>query len=428
MEWVVTTGLPEHASLKYFDHDQLIRWEEVRAYKLPTGEIVLLFEDITEEKHVSSALLKNQALLKGIVESIPAAICLVNATNRTFKWISPYIEEISGYKPEELIDKTSRILYETEKEYKRVWEAYKKFDNRDLVELETVYQHKNGTLKNIFLKAVKLENDKVLATIIDITEQKKVLEARQKMERQLLHIQKLESLEMLAGGIAHDFNNLLLAILGNAELLSLSPQLDHKAKKHLKTIEKAGKRAAKLANQMLTYAGKTSLSMKPVNIQKIVHDRVYMIELTLPSHVSISYERTEKIFLINGDSEQLAHAIMNLLTNAYEAIKNDKGLITVSIATTDCNIAFLSETLFGSDNLQPGRYVKIEISDNGCGMDETVLNRIFEPFFSTKFTGRGLGMAAVLGIVKAHKGALKIKSEPSKGTTVTVFLPALKPK
>ncbi len=428
IEWVITTGLPEHTSLKYFDNNQLIRWEEVRAYKLPTGEIVLLFEDLTSEKLVSTALVKNQNLLKGIVESIPAAICIVNAPSRTFEWISPYIEKISGYKPEELISQTPRILYDTEEEYKRVGTFYKEFKHRDLVELETVFRHKDGSTKNIFLKAVRLEKDKILATILDITERKKTQETRQKMERQLLHIQKLESLEMLAGGIAHDFNNLLLAILGNAELLSLSSQLDSRAKRHLRAIERAGHRAAKLANQMLTYAGKTSLALKPVDIQDIINEKVQMMELALPSHIHIRQEESDKIPSIEGDREQLGHAIMNLLTNASEAIENGEGLINIKTSVTNCSSTYLAATLLGPANLKPGQYVEVEISDNGCGMDDKVLSRIFEPFFSTKFTGRGLGMSAVHGIVKAHKGTLDIKSHINKGTTVRVLFPVLKDK
>jgi PAS domain S-box-containing protein len=260
-------------------------------------------------------------------------------------------------------------------------------------------------------------------------ERRQAEEERLALERQVQHAQKLESLGVLAGGIAHDFNNLLMAILGNADLAldALSPMSP--ARGNILEVEKAAKRAADLAKQMLAYSGKGHFVIEPIDAGKLVEDMAHLLEVSISKKVVLKYNFAPNLPTFDGDATQIRQIILNLITNASEAIGEKSGVIALSTGAMSCDRAYLDGTneVFRSalsDPLPEGIYVYFEVADTGNGMDGGTLDKIFDPFFTTKFTGRGLGLSAVLGIVRGHRGTIKIYSEPRRGTTFKVLFPA----
>jgi len=253
----------------------------------------------------------------------------------------------------------------------------------------------------------------------DVTKQKRLAVERVALEQQLQQAQRLESLGVLAGGIAHDFNNLLAVIIGNCALANLKPD---KATEKIPPIEIAAKRAAELCQQMLTYAGKANVSKTPIQLAELVDEMVKMSRATIAQNVKICCVLAADLPLVAADPSQLRQVVMNLIINAAEAIGESQGEVCVNLAKTAISSEQQEIDYFGV-LIPPGEYVCLEISDTGCGMDAEAQRHIFEPFYTTKFSGRGLGMAALLGIVKGHKGVLQLSSQPGQGSTFRIFLP-----
>jgi len=258
----------------------------------------------------------------------------------------------------------------------------------------------------------------------DITDRKAAEEQKLLLERQLLESQKLESLGVLAGGIAHDFNNILTAILGNASLAGMELPEGHKVRHQLRQIEHASRRAADLCAQMLAYAGKAAFITAPVNLTSLVRDTAALLEVTVGKRARLELQTANGLPSVLGDVTQLRQIVMNLVINASDAIGDRPGgVITVATVCRDLPAEFFQQAVL-APALPAGRYVSLEVRDNGSGMPPEVLARIFEPFFTTKFSGRGLGLAAVLGIIQSHKGALFVESTTGHGTAFRFFLPA----
>jgi nitrogen-specific signal transduction histidine kinase/CheY-like chemotaxis protein len=263
-----------------------------------------------------------------------------------------------------------------------------------------------------------------MSIITDITQSKLAAEETARLEARLHQAQKQESLGVLAGGIAHDFNNLLMVVLGHAEfaLEDISPISP--AHGNLTEITTAARRAADLSLQMLAYAGKLAFTVERVELRDLVEEMAHLLQTAISKKAILTLNLERGLPPIKADPSQIRKIVMNLINNASEALGDRNGVITVSVGATRCDAEYLQKTEL-HDDLAPGLYVHLEVTDTGSGMDAGTRSRIFEPFFSTKFTGRGLGLAAVLGIVRAHKGALKVHSEPGKGTTFKVLFPAL---
>ncbi|MEM9452564.1 MAG: ATP-binding protein [Myxococcota bacterium] len=244
-----------------------------------------------------------------------------------------------------------------------------------------------------------------------------------KLKEKLLETQRLESLGVLAGGIAHDFNNLLMGIVGASSLLSEDYGRDPRAAEPLSQIDAAADQAAKLCKQLLAYSGQRSVKLDKLSLRSLVEDSVHLWHHTAPKQVAIELNLDKTTPLVKGDEAQLRQVLLNLVTNAWEAILPSKGTVRVRSGQVT-----LTEPRGGGvvpQELPPGSYAVFEVSDDGTGMDADKLTRIFEPFFSTKLTGRGLGLAAVLGIVRGHDGNIFVDSEPGRGTTFRLLLPAL---
>lgn len=248
--------------------------------------------------------------------------------------------------------------------------------------------------------------------VTDMTRQREAEVRRAELEEQMHRTQKLESLGVLAGGVAHDFNNILMAVLGNAELARMELPPDAPALEFIGEIEQASEQAADLCNQMLAYSGKGRIRLRDVDLSSTVREITQMIGVSVSKKISLAYDLADDLPFFHADVSQIRQVIMNLITNAGEAIGDRNGEIRIRTGRQpDCTCCDDASCLY------------LEVEDTGCGMDAETRDRLFEPFFTTKFTGRGLGMAAVGGIVKAHGGRIEIDSEPGRGTRIRVILP-----
>lgn len=257
----------------------------------------------------------------------------------------------------------------------------------------------------------------------ELTERVRIEAERLALERKLLETQKLESLGVLAGGIAHDFNNLLAVILGNAGLALMELAPGSPSRESIMLIELAAQRAADLTRQMLAYAGKGVVVVQRLNLNAIVTEMTHLLDVSIAKNVVLHYQLAPDLPAIEADTAQMRQIVMNLVINAAEAIGSHSGVVTLSTGSLWADHAYLQATHLAAQ-LSEGCYVYLEVSDTGSGMDAATQAKIFDPFFTTKFTGRGLGLAAVLGIVRRHQGAVKVSSEPGAGTIMTCLFPA----
>jgi nitrogen-specific signal transduction histidine kinase/CheY-like chemotaxis protein len=246
---------------------------------------------------------------------------------------------------------------------------------------------------------------------------------RKLAEERLLQAQKLESVSLLAGGVAHDFNNLLATIMGSASLLA--GDVAAREQEHVDAILQASQRAADLTRQLLAYAGKGRYVIEPVDLSAMVRDLGRLLRASIPKRVKLVEKLAEDLPAIQADRGQIQQIVMNLVLNAAEAMpETGQGEIGVRTSAEELNEAGTVVDAVTGQIMSPGQYVCLEVRDTGSGIDGPTRARIFDPFFTTKFAGRGLGLAAAAGVVKAHRGAILVESAPGKGATFRVFLPA----
>lgn len=256
----------------------------------------------------------------------------------------------------------------------------------------------------------------------DVTERRLIEEERRKLQAQIQQAQKMESLGVIAGGIAHDFNNLLVGILGNASLVLMDLEPGHPAREHLQQIELAARRAAELTEQILTYAGKGKANLEELSLPALVREMRILMEPALSKKAELRLQLAEGVPPVKADPAQIRQVLMNLILNASDALGGESGTIEVRVRTVVADRELLRRSFVGQD-LPEGKYVSLEVEDTGCGMDGETLARIFDPFFTTKFTGRGLGLASTLGIVRGHSGAILVQSHPGRGTNFQILFP-----
>jgi PAS domain S-box-containing protein len=258
----------------------------------------------------------------------------------------------------------------------------------------------------------------------DLTEVKRAEEDRRILEQQMMQTQKLESLGGLAGGIAHDFNNILTSVLGNADLALSDLPPDSPVRVYLEDIQTVGHNAAHLCRQMLAYSGRGRFVVEPIKLNELVSEMAHLLTVSAGRKVDIQYELGDGLPAVMADASQIRQLVINLVTNAAEAIEEQGGAITLATDVVNCDETYFLDAVRDGSRHTPGQYLCLKVSDNGCGMTATTQERIFEPFFTTKFTGRGLGLAAVMGIVRGHGGAIKVQSTKGRGTTLNVLFPA----
>jgi two-component system cell cycle sensor histidine kinase/response regulator CckA len=297
---------------------------------------------------------------------------------------------------------------------------------RQPFEIEYRYLHRDGQEKWVLVRGRPIYDatDQLRfleGLAIDVTALKRAEQERIDIERRLLEGQKLESLGMMAGGIAHDFNNILTSVLGNASLAR--SLVAGEAGDHLAQIENAARRAADLCAQLLAYAGKGKLVTERVNLSELVRGTASLLEVTISKNTRLELQLAGQLPPVLADITQLRQIVMNLVINAADAIGEMPGRITVRTFACQADPALFQQAQ-GRPELPAGPYVALEVTDNGSGMSPETIARIFEPFFSTKFSGRGLGLAAVRGIVQSHQGALFVESQPGAGAIFRLLLPA----
>ena len=261
-----------------------------------------------------------------------------------------------------------------------------------------------------------------LVTIHDISNRRHNEAERYAFERRVQEQQKSESLMVLAGGVAHDFNNLLTGILGNADLIAILSPPDSDQRRAAEAIVIGAQRAADLVSKMLAYSGGGRVVAEHVDLDSLVKEMVDLLAASVARHCTLTYNSPGPLPLVETDPTQIRQVVMNLIINASEAVDDHHGVITVATGRETLDKAMLKQMTFGSE-VQPGDYVYIDVVDNGVGMSEHTLARMFDPFFSTKDHGRGLGMAAVRGIVRSHRAALRVTSKEGQGTRFRVWFP-----
>ncbi len=383
--------------------------------------------DISELKHSEAAIKESEVRYRTLVNNIPLGVSLIGRDYRIIM-INKTQADMFGRPAEWFVGRYCFEEFEKRAESCGHCPGKVCMETKTLSHAYTTGIRDDGSCIDVHILTAPLLGDSgepygFIEVVEDITERKRAEEERKKLEQQLLHAQKLESLGVLAGGIAHDFNNILMAIIGNADLALMRINRESPAVENLHRIEKAAARAAELAKQMLAYSGKGKFLVESLDMNRLLEDMLQMLEVSISKKVVLRLHKHRPLPAVEADATQLRQVIMNLVINASEAIGDRSGVVAITTGCMDCDRSYL-KGVWLDENLTGGLYVYLEIADSGCGMDKETLAKLFDPFFTTKFTGRGLGMAAVLGIIRGHKGAIKVYSEQGKGTSFKILLPA----
>ncbi len=368
----------------------------------------------------------NIADLAKLVEDSLNEIYIFDTNELHFMLVNKQARENLGYSMAELANMRPMDIKPefTDEKFTATIEPLKSGRSNKII-FETVHERKDKTHYPVEVHLQKGEfagTEVLTAIILDITERKRAQEEHRSIEQRMLDTQKLESLGVLAGGIAHDFNNILTSIMGYADLARMSTGQDSKAHYYLEQLVKGATRGAELVKQILAYSGKGKFFIERVFVQELIKDIGELLEVSITKNCSLQYHFEDNIPAVDADATQLRQVILNLILNSSEAIGDEQGLITVRAGSLKADKEYLASAYF-EDDLSEGDYVYLEVSDSGTGMDEDTVKKIFEPFFTTKFTGRGLGLSAIMGIVRGHKGTLNVYSEKGKGTTFKILLP-----
>lgn len=402
------TTVPSGYILKPFDRRELQVSLEIALYK----------------HEVERRIQANERWLTTVLRSIGEAV-ITTSTEQRVTFINPVAEQLTGWSQAEALgqDITELIrLIDT------VSGEPIEHPILHVFRLGTTVQHqkhislvrRDGTTVEVDDSAAPIKDDRgqLLGAVMvfrDVSE-------RRAFERKLLETQKLESLGVLAGGIAHDFNNMLAVILGNASLALLDASEGSALYKALEPIASTARRAAELTNQMLVYAGRDQFVIQPLDLNTLVQEMTMLLQTSLTHKAHLHYALAPQLPPIFADMTRMRQLLLNLVINASEAIQDSEGIVSVATGMRSVDRAYLASTCFAPD-MPAGDYVYLEVQDTGCGMDAETLARIFDPFFTTKFTGRGMGLPAVLGIVRSHQGAIKVESRVGVGTICTVLFP-----
>ena len=384
--------------------------------------------EVTDAEHIKNQLAEHASAVEAILESVLEGILVVDLDgkmvffNDVFKKMWNLPEDIvKTQRDEEAINHVLGQLVDPHAFVERIQNLYAsshESSNRDEIPL------KDG---RVFERSSRpLYNDKLpigrVWTFRDVTLARKVTEERGALELKVLEAQKLDSLGLLAGGIAHDFNNILVGVLGNAELAMDFTEPHTELYSRLSGIVQASRRAGELCNQLLAYSGHGQNIVIPIDLSELVEDMESLLSSSVSKYCQVKMDLDDTLPAVEADVTQLRQIIMNLTTNASEAIGNANGEVTIRTGVDTCKREQLDE--FIVDDVAPGEFVYIEVEVSGCGIDDELQRQMFEPFFSTKSAGRGLGLAAVRGIVRSHRAAIDVTTQEGTGTRIRVLFPA----
>ena len=421
MQDVLSSGKTIHVE-KEFPVNDGDRWFDIHQTPISVdGQLVGTVGcawDITGRKLIEKALAESEERYRRVVEVSPEAI-FIHCEGR-FVFMNVAAAKLLGAeKPEVLYGRLALDFVRPELRdmvAQRIKNAWLHGDN-PLIEEELVRLDGSTVLvEMVSVYLIYKGKDSVLAIARDISE-------RRRMQDELVKTQKLESLGVLAGGIAHDFNNILMAIIGNADLAMMRINKESPVIENLRKIEQAAAKAADLAKQMLAYSGKGKFVVEQIDLNILLEEMLHMLEVSISKKALLRLNLAPNLPAVEVDATQLRQVVMNLVINASEAIGDKSGVIAITTGCMDCDKSYLKDVWL-IENIREGLYVYLEVTDSGYGMTKDTMEKIFEPFFTTKFTGRGLGMAAVMGIIRGHKGAIKVYSETGKGSSFKILLPA----
>ncbi len=397
-------------------------------FKDPQGNVVGvlgIFWDITAHKRAQEELRQSQQKYYHLFHHLNDAAFLADVDTGELLDANKQAEALLGRTREEVIGVHQSKLHPPGKadEYRARFQRH--VAQGSAADFDAEVCRKDGSIIPVRISASTVViggRACILGLFHDLTEQRGAQDERRRLDARIQQAQKLESMGVLAGGIAHDFNNLLTGVIGNAGLALMDLPADSPARRSIEEIELAARRAAELAGQMLAYSGRGRFVVELLDLSDLVGKMQRLLQSAVSKRVALVLDLADALPAAEADASQLRQVVMNLVTNASEAIGEGEGVVAVRTCLLDADTSFLAGSHV-DDDLPSGPYVCLEVSDTGCGMDEETQAKVFEPFFSTKFTGRGLGLAAVLGIVRGHGGAIRIESEPGKGSTFRVLLP-----
>ena len=380
--------------------------------------------EIAERKRVEEALRESETKLRTLVRHFPNGAVFLFDHDLRYLVADGRALELYGFTSAEVEGKTLHDVIAPEG-VQRLEPFYRATLAGDTPP-EFEYEHQ-GRMIHLVGVPVRDGAGAVIAGMLitlDITEYRQAEEERKRIERKLQDTQRLESLGLLAGGIAHDFNNLLAAILGHADVVRLDVPQGSETAESVDAIIAGVRRAAEMTNRLLAYAGKGHFVLRPVLLNDVLRELDDLMRVSMGQHAKVELDLAPDLPAIEADAAQLRQVALNLLVNASEAIDTGaQGTVTVSTRCEELDDGRLAQ-LAPNGERAPGRYVRLSVKDTGCGMDAKTLARIFDPFFTTKFAGRGLGLAAVHGIVRGHRGMMEVESEPGRGTTFHIWFPA----
>ena len=404
------------AQMEYFD-PAAKAWFEVRVYPSKQGGISVYFVDITERKRHEAEM----ARFADLVNSSGDAIISATLEGVVQSWNQAAVR-LYGYTAAETIGRPIHMLLPAGRQDEEAALLERVEQGGRVGHLDTVRVPKEGKHIHVSLTISPIRDSS--GAVVGVSGIARDVTARVELEEQIRQTQKLESLGVLAGGVAHDFNNLLVAIMGNASLAMERLPALHPVRSQLNEVVQATERAANLTRQLLAYAGRGRFIIEPVDLSELVRETTDLLRASIPRSVDLHLDLTPDLPAVDADVTQMHQIVMNLVINAAESIGERTGCVKLRTGT-ELVSGPKAGAIFASSEIRPGEYAWLEVRDNGCGMDEGIKARIFDPFFSTKFTGRGLGLAAVSGIVRGHGGMLEVESVPGQGTTFKLWLPAV---
>jgi len=378
---------------------------------------------LIERKRILVSQRESEEKYRNLVESASDGIVIIQDSRIVFA--NKELIRILGFETDEVTDsKFGKFFFSQEDAAKYEIES-REIDLEKAVFSKRRLKKKDGSVLYVELNrsaTTYMGNQAELVFIRDITERQKAEEEKNRLQARIQHAQKFESLGMLAGGIAHDFNNLLMGILGNASLSLDQLPLESMIRKNIERIETSALRAADLTNQLLAYSGKGIFVIETIQLSELIEEMLNLLETSISKNVVLDFSPCEDLLPVKGDATQIRQIVMNIIINASEALKDAGGVISISTNSVTIDKEYLAKRKL-NQYLPEGRYVCLIISDTGCGIKDDDLPLIFDPFFTSKSYGRGLGLAAVLGIIKGHNGAINVNSRYGEGTSFEVYLP-----